>query len=582
MKKKMWRIVVIVMKVIFRHCVGFRMAWRKLICFGAMLMIANVVFQMFIFPYPVNIWFLLPSVTVSSYESLNGTIQLSKTLAEARFEQLQHVQAAPFISLNSSRELIQSVPVEPKSVTVPLERKSVSRRKKKNIKLPDKPTVPPPPPPPPPRKTVPTRLQRKIWSLPPNEALLYAKKEIEHAPPMVDDDPDLFSPLFKNVSVFKRSYELMELILKVFVYPDGQRPIFHEPHLRGIYASEGWFMMLMEGNRQFVARDPKKAHLFYMPYSARQLEAELYVPESHNMRPLSLFLRDYVNMIAAKYPFWNRTHGSDHFLVACHDWGPYTVNEHKELSRNTIKALCNADLSEGIFVAGKDVSLPETAIRTPRKPLRNIGGGKRVSQRPILAFFAGNMHGRVRPRLRRFWANKDEDMKIYGPLPISISRNMTYIQHMKNSKFCICPMGHEVNSPRIVEAIYYECVPVIIADNFVLPFSEVFDWSKFSVTVAEKDIPKLRQILLAIPLRRYLKMQTNVKMVQKHFLWNPRPVKYDLFHMILHSIWFSRLHQIQFPVIPSRRTNIKSRPRQIQIPIIPSRRTNIRSKKGRA
>lgn len=32
---------------------------------------------------------------------------------------------------------------------------------------------------------------------------MYAKKEIEHAPVVVDD-PDLFTPLFQNVSVFKR------------------------------------------------------------------------------------------------------------------------------------------------------------------------------------------------------------------------------------------------------------------------------------------------------------------------------------------------------------------------------------------
>lgn len=229
------------------------------------------------------------------------------------------------------------------------------------------------------------------------------------------------------------------------------------------------------------------------------------------------------------------------------DIGPYTVTKHKELATNTIKALCNADLSEGIFQAGKDVSLPETTIRRPRRPLRNIGGGKRVSQRPILAFFAGNMHGRVRPLLLKHWHNKDEDMKIYGPLPGSVSRQMSYIEHMKSSKFCLCPMGYEVNSPRIVEAIYYECVPVIIADNFVPPFNEVLDWSAFSVVVAEKDIPKLKEILVAIPIKQYLRMLANLKMLQRHFIWNLRPVKYDVFHMILHSIWLSRLNQIQLP-----------------------------------
>ncbi|XP_050265167.1 probable glycosyltransferase At5g03795 [Quercus robur] len=545
MNKSMWHIGVILMKKLVHCCIGYRVDWRKLLFVGVILTIFGIVFQMFILPYPLHMLFLSPPVKFSSYESLNGTIPLREALTEARAEQFQLVQAGPIVSVNSSIKLIESVPVEQMRTATPLRRNSTSRRRKK-IKPEGNPKVlPPPPPPPPPRKTIPSHLQRYIWSLSPNEALVYAKKEIEHAP-MVVDDPDLFTPLFQNVSVFKRSYELMEMILKVFIYRDGARPIFHQPHLRGIYASEGWFMRLMEANRQFVTRDPEKAHLFYLPYSARQLETALYVPDSHDMKPLSIFLRDYVNMIAAKYPFWNRTHGSDHFLVACHDWGPYTVTEHEELCKNTIKALCNADQSEGIFIGSKDVSLPETTIRTPRKPLRNVGGN-RVSQRPILAFFAGNMHGRVRPTLLKYWSDKDEDMKVYGPLPIRVSRKMSYVQHMKSSKYCICPMGHEVNSPRIVEAIYYECVPVIIADNFVLPFSEVLDWSAFSVVVAEKDIPKLKEILLAIPMRRYLKMQINVKMVQKHFLWNPRPIRYDLFHMILHSIWFSRLNQIQIP-----------------------------------
>ncbi|KAH0464027.1 hypothetical protein IEQ34_006813 [Dendrobium chrysotoxum] len=379
--------------------------------------------------------------------------------------------------------------------------------------------------------------------LPPDEALIYAKREIEEAP-LVTDDPDLYAPLFLNISVFKRSYELMERILKVYIYRDGERPIFHTPELKGIYASEGWFMKLIEQSRHFVVKDPDRAHLFYLPYSARRMELALYVPDSHNMKPLSRFLRDYVNQISSKYPFWNRTKGSDHFLVACHDWGPYTTTLHAELCKNTIKALCNADVSEGIFVRGKDISLPETTIRIPRRPLRQVGG-RPVSQRPILAFFAGNMHGRVRPILLEHWGNgKDEDMKIFGPLPNQISKKMSYIEHMKSSKFCICPMGFEVNSPRIVEAIYYECVPVIIADNFVLPFEEVLDWSAFSVVVAEKDIPSLKDILLGIPLRKYIKMQQCVKRLQRHFLWHPRPEKYDLFHMILHSIWFSRLNHM--------------------------------------
>lgn len=112
----------------------------------------------------------------------------------------------------------------------------------------------------------------------------------------------------------------MERVLKVYVYKDGEKPIFHQPVLKGLYASEGWFMKLMEGNGQFSVKDPRKAHLFYMPFSSRILGSMLYVPNSHNRTGLRGYLKNYAEKLAAKYPFWNRTGGADHFLVACHDW----------------------------------------------------------------------------------------------------------------------------------------------------------------------------------------------------------------------------------------------------------------------
>uniref|UniRef100_A0A803QTB1 Exostosin GT47 domain-containing protein n=2 Tax=Cannabis sativa TaxID=3483 RepID=A0A803QTB1_CANSA len=362
--------------------------------------------------------------------------------------------------------------------------------------------------------------------------------QIENAP-IVKNDPKLYAPLYRNVSIFKRSYELMEQTLKIYIYKEGDRPILHTPVLTGIYASEGWFMKQLENNRQFVTKNPRKAHMFYLPFSSRMLEETLYVVDSHSHKNLIQFLKNYLDIIATKYPYWNRTGGADHFLVACHDWAP---SETKQYMGKCIRALCNADVKEG-FVFGKDVSLPETYVHSPKDVLRNIGG-KPASKRSTLAFFAGSMHGYVRPILLQHWENKDPDMKIFGKLPRK-KGNKVYVNYMKSSKYCICAKGYEVNSPRVVEAIFYDCVPVIISDNFVPPFLEVLNWESFAVFVPEKDIPNLKNILVSISDRKYRRLQMMVKKVQKHFLWNPKPVKYDIFHMILHSIWYNRLHQIR-------------------------------------
>ncbi|CAN0901502.1 Probable glycosyltransferase At5g03795 [Linum grandiflorum] len=351
-----------------------------------------------------------------------------------------------------------------------------------------------------------SRAMRPRWSSVRDQEILAARSQIENAPELVNDQ-DLYAPLFRNVSQFKRSYELMERTLKVYIYKEGKKPIFHVPILKGLYASEGWFMKLMQGSKQFVVKDPQKAHLFYMPFSSRMLEYSL-------------------------------TGGADHFLVACHDWAPYETSHHME---HCIKALCNADVTVG-FKLGTDVSLAETFIRAARNPVRGLGG-KPPSQRHILAFYAGGLHGYLRPILVKHWKDKDPDMKIFGYMPAS--SKMNYIQHMKSSKYCICPKGFEVNSPRVVESIFYDCVPVIISDNFVPPLFEVLNWSAFSVILPEKDIPNLKQILVSIPDKRYLELQLAVRKVQKHFLWHARPVKFDLFHMTLHSIWYNRVYQIK-------------------------------------
>ena len=112
----------------------------------------------------------------------------------------------------------------------------------------------------------------------------------------------------------------MERMLKIYIYREGEKPVFHQPRLRGIYASEGWFMKLMEGNRHFVVRSPRKAHLFYLPFSSKMLRIAFDKRNSSGPRDLEKYLKNYVSLIAGKYRFWNRTGGADHFMVACHDW----------------------------------------------------------------------------------------------------------------------------------------------------------------------------------------------------------------------------------------------------------------------
>lgn len=215
--------------------------------------------------------------------------------------------------------------------------------------------------------------------------------------------------------------------------------------------------------------------------------------------------------------------------------GPEASFSIPELQKNSIRALCNANTSEK-FNPVKDVSIPEINLQTGK--LTGLIGGPSASRRPILAFFAGGVHGPIRPVLLEHWEGKDEDIQVHKYLP----KGINYYGMMRKSKYCICPSGYEVASPRIVEALYNGCVPVLISKSYVPPFSDVLRWKSFSVVVSVDDIPKLKEILTKISSRQYIRMQRRVLQVRRHFEFNSPPKRFDVFHMILHSIWLRRLN----------------------------------------
>lgn len=223
-------------------------------------------------------------------------------------------------------------------------------------------------------------------------------------------------------------------------------------------------------------------------------------------------------------------------LEFCTLQGPEISFAVPNLHKNAIRALCNANTSEK-FDPSRDVSIPE--IHLPGGSTKGLIGGPPPSKRPTLVFYAGGVHGPIRPILLEHWENTtDPDVQIHRYLP----KNVSYYDMMRRSRYCICPSGYEVASPRMVEGLYLGCVPVLIKDGYVAPFGDVLNWETFAVIVPVRDIPNLKKILTAISLREYVKMQRRGIQMRRHFEVNSPPKRYDVFHMILHSIWLRRLN----------------------------------------
>ncbi|KAK3015073.1 hypothetical protein RJ639_007460, partial [Escallonia herrerae] len=152
--------------------------------------------------------------------------------------------------------------------------------------------------------------------------------------------------------VLYRSYMEMEMEMemekrfKVFVY-EGERPIFHDGPCKNIYSTERIFINQIE-TCQFRTSDLEKAHIYFLPFSVTRMVQFVYKKDSGDHWGLmKQAFSDYVNVIAGKYTYWNHSLGFDHFILSCHDWGPGLSTSVPKLYNNSIRALCDANRSEG-------------------------------------------------------------------------------------------------------------------------------------------------------------------------------------------------------------------------------------------
>ncbi|KAG5228065.1 glycosyltransferase [Salix suchowensis] len=326
---------------------------------------------------------------------------------------------------------------------------------------------------------------------------------------------------YHNWELFADDFQEMMQHLKIFVYPD----IFNKsspfaniflPHENpldnpklGNYFSEHMFKVSLLHSPLLTAT-PEKALFFFLPFSINNLRND---PDS----------------ISSSFRFWNASGGADHFYVCCHSVGREAPSKHHGLRNNAIQLTCCSSYFQRFYLSHKDVGLPQVWPRPDQTALNPPHARHR------LVYFAGRVqNSQVRQQLINLWGN-DTEFDIFNGSP-----TFPYEEGFKRSKFCLHVKGYEVNTARVSDAIHYGCIPVIISNYYDLPFSNVLDWSKFSVVINQRDIASLKTKLLSIKREVYLRMYHDLCKVRRHFFWHTTPRGYDSFYMTAYQLWLRR------------------------------------------
>lgn len=160
-----------------------------------------------------------------------------------------------------------------------------------------------------------------------------------------------------------------------------------------------------------------------------------------------------------------------------------------------------------LYRHGYDVVIPQfTRLKLNESTLLHLNRTLKNKQR--LFFFAGalshsmNSHS-ARPLLSYLWKNIKEKQLYNMTIDIQGKRYDTikiieghikpdeYIKSIQSSIFSLCPEGFLPWSPRLYETIKIGAIPVVLADNIVLPFERFIDWQSFSVKINVSNIKNL-------------------------------------------------------------------------------------------
>ena len=147
-------------------------------------------------------------------------------------------------------------------------------------------------------------------------------------------------------------------------------------------------------------------------------------------------------------------------------------------------------------------------------------------------FFSGSITRRegysqgVRKLVWDATRNATEDM--------CVLRGHVSSEYFRRSKFCLAASGDGFGS-RLFRAAFHGCVPVFIQPSVTKPFEDLLPYDRFSLDVATRDIPRLRDILLAVSPERHREMRREWQRWRPALSWHDQAYEFTRYALCLRA-----------------------------------------------
>ncbi|KAG8862715.1 hypothetical protein FRB96_000725 [Tulasnella sp. 330] len=209
------------------------------------------------------------------------------------------------------------------------------------------------------------------------------------------------------------------------------------------------------------------------------------------------------------------------------------------------------DLNSACYRPAQDVVIPPRGCFSPQmfEAFGKMSDVRPARDRRALVTFKGNFWGTGKILRQRIMCNRLDEQgitdlpgrRLITTHPVSAvwgsyGGRPSYAAMLNDSIFCVHAIGVAGWAPRLIDAIYAGCIPVVIGHTTQFPFYDMIDWGKISVPLETSEVNRMEEILVTrYTIEDIERFQANLMLIRDAFVYpldgaNPETLVNEMFH----------------------------------------------------
>ncbi|XP_066600643.1 exostosin-2 [Prorops nasuta] len=299
-------------------------------------------------------------------------------------------------------------------------------------------------------------------------------------------------------------------------------------------------------------------------YTSNPHEACIFIPSIDMLNQNRLRIQE-VSQALNILNFWNN--GENHLIFNMVPGGVPDYNPVLDVAIGKAM-IAGASLSSSTYRSGFDISLP---VYSPLIDCIKINHNTTRSWLVIASQI--NTNSIFEQDLLQIKTLNQKDILILGPcLHYNIMNDTIrcmgedvykYPDILQTATFCLVIKGVRLGQAVLLEAMAAGCIPVIISDSLIVPFSDIIDWTRAAVFIQEADILLLVSILKKISPQRIIELHEQGVWLYKKYFSSMRQITLTTLEILTDRIFSHRARDYKYWNVPS----YKRKPSPLFLPI---------------